>query len=79
MLVLTRKTNESIMVGDEIEIVVIAIHGEQVKIGVKAPRSVPVHRREVFEAIQQENIEAAKQKTDSLSQAAQLFKKNKDT
>ena len=74
MLVLTRKVNESIMIGDNIEVVVVSVHGEQVKIGIKAPREVAVHRREVFEAIQKENIEAAKPKADMLSQAAQLFK-----
>lgn len=74
MLVLTRKVNESIMIGDGIEVVVVSVHGEQVKIGIKAPREVPVHRKEVYEAIQKENIEAARQKIDTLSQAAQLFK-----
>lgn len=74
MLVLTRKVNESIMIGDGIEVVVVSVHGEQVKIGIKAPREVAVHRREVFEAIQKENIAASKQTAGSLSQAAQLFK-----
>ncbi len=75
MLVLTRKINESIMIGDSIEVVVIGVHGEQVKIGIKAPRNVAVHRREVYEAIQKENIEAARQKVPAaLAQAAQLFK-----
>ena len=48
MLVLTRKSNESIMIGDEIEISVLAITGEKVRIGIEAPRSVPVFRREVY-------------------------------
>ena len=48
MLVLTRKSNQSIMIGDEIEISVLAIMGETVRIGIKAPRSVPVFRREVY-------------------------------
>ncbi len=74
MLVLTRKVNESIMIGDSIEVVVVSVHGEQVKIGIKAPREVTVHRREIYEAIQKENIEAARQKVDTLAQAAQLFK-----
>lgn len=75
MLVLTRKVNESIMIGDSIEVVVVEVHGEQVRIGIKAPREVAVHRREVYEAIQKENIEAAKQKVETLSKAAELFKK----
>lgn len=77
MLVLTRKVNESIMIGDGIEVVVVSVHGEQVKIGIKAPRDVPVHRREVYEAIQKENIEAARQQAAPLAQAAQLFKNKK--
>ena len=48
MLVLTRKSNQSIMIGDEIEISVLAIMGERVRIGIEAPRSVPVFRREVY-------------------------------
>ena len=74
MLVLTRKVNESIMIGDSIEVVVVSVHGEQVKLGIKAPRDIPVHRREVYEAIQKENIEAVQQKVGPLTQAAQLFK-----
>ncbi|MEK4285468.1 MULTISPECIES: carbon storage regulator CsrA [Ureibacillus] len=55
MLVLSRKTNESIIIGDHIEIKVLAIEGEQVKLGIVAPKSVKVHRSEVFEAIQEQN------------------------
>ena len=53
MLVLTRKSNQSIMVGDEIEISVLAIMGEKVRIGIDAPRAVPVFRKEVYVEIQQ--------------------------
>lgn len=59
MLVLTRKVNQSIMIGDDIEVVVLEVRGEQVRLGIKAPRSVTVHRREIYEAIQQENLRAA--------------------
>ena len=52
MLVLTRKSNQSIMIGDEIEISVLAVMGETVRIGIEAPRSVPVFRREVYAEIQ---------------------------
>ena len=52
MLVLTRKPNQSIMIGDEIEVSVLAIMGEKVRIGIQAPRSVPVFRREVYLEIQ---------------------------
>ncbi len=59
MLVLTRKGNQSIMIGDEIEISVLAIMGEKVRIGIEAPRSVPVFRKEVYLEIQQDRAEAA--------------------
>jgi carbon storage regulator len=54
VLVLTRKGNQSIMIGDEIEISVLAIMGEKVRIGIDAPRSVPVFRKEVYVEIQQD-------------------------
>jgi carbon storage regulator len=54
MLVLTRKSNQSIMIGDEIEISVLAIMGEKVRIGIQAPRDIPVFRKEVYLEIQQE-------------------------
>jgi carbon storage regulator len=54
MLVLTRKSNQSIMIGDEIEVSVLAIMGEKVRIGIEAPRSVPVFRKEVYVEIQQD-------------------------
>ncbi|MEA2361069.1 MAG: carbon storage regulator [Thermoleophilaceae bacterium] len=53
MLVLTRKGNQSIMIGDEIEVSVLAIMGEKVRIGIDAPRTVPVFRKEVYLEIQQ--------------------------
>jgi len=55
MLVLTRKSNQSIMIGDEIEVSVLAIMGEKVRIGIEAPRSVPVFRKEVYLEIQQDS------------------------
>jgi carbon storage regulator len=59
MLVLTRKENESIMIGNEIEVKVLDLKDNQVKLGIVAPRSVTVHRREVYLAIQAENAQAA--------------------
>jgi carbon storage regulator len=53
LLVLTRKTSQSIMIGDEIEVSVLAIMGEKVRIGIEAPREVPVFREEVYVEIQQ--------------------------
>ncbi len=59
MLVLTRKKDEKIMIGENIEIQVLSIDGNQVQIGIDAPRSIEVHREEVYERIRQENVEAA--------------------
>jgi carbon storage regulator len=60
MLVLTRKSNQSIMIGDEIEVSVLAIVGEKVRIGIQAPRDVPVFRKEVYLEIQDERREGMK-------------------
>jgi len=59
MLVLTRKAKQSIMIGDGIEITIVEIKGDSVKVAIDAPRHVPVHRREVYEEIQRENREAS--------------------
>jgi carbon storage regulator len=64
MLVLSRKKNESIIIGDNIEIKIIAVEGDLVRIGIEAPRSVQVHRKEVYEQIQEENKLATQQKPD---------------
>lgn len=58
MLVLTRKVNQSIIIGDGIEVVVLEVRGEQVRLGIKAPRDVAVHRKEIFDQIQAENESA---------------------
>ena len=59
MLVLTRKSNQSIMIGDDIEVSVLSIMGEKVRIGIQAPRDIPVFRKEVYLEIQQERGELA--------------------
>jgi carbon storage regulator len=59
MLVLTRKSNQSIMIGDDIEVSVLAIMGEKVRIGIQAPRDIPVFRKEVYLEIQQERLAGA--------------------
>ena len=69
MLVLTRKTNQSIMIGDDIEVSVLAIMGEKVRIGIQAPREVPVFRKEVYLEIQQEQAGAAKDARDEVDAA----------
>ena len=57
MLVLTRKSNQSIMIGDEVEVTILAISGEKVRIGIDAPRSVPVFRKEVYVEMAEEERE----------------------
>jgi carbon storage regulator len=59
MLVLTRKSNQSIMIGDDIEVSVLSIMGEKVRIGIQAPRDIPVFRKEVYLEIQEERGHAA--------------------
>lgn len=59
MLVLTRRLNQSIKIGDDIEITVIEVRGDQVRLGVAAPRDVTVHRKEIYLQIQQENRASA--------------------
>ena len=55
MLVLTRKINQSIIIGDEVEVVVLEVRGEQVRLGIRAPKHVSVHRKEIYEQIAEEN------------------------
>lgn len=60
MLVLTRKSNQSIMIGDEIEISVLAVSGEKVRLGIEAPKSIPVFRKEVYLDIQEDRREGSR-------------------
>jgi carbon storage regulator len=69
VLVLTRRANQSIMIGHEIVVTVLEVRGDQVRLGIKAPRSIDVHREEIFAQLQQANRDAAqapKQSIDSL-------------
>ena len=59
MLILSRKRNEKIMIGDEISIMIVDIRGDQVQIGIDAPRSIPVHRHEIYEEIKSSTLRAA--------------------
>lgn len=72
MLVITRKPDQSLVIGGEIEVIVLGITKDGVRLGIKAPRSVQVHRREVFEAIAEENRAAAEAKVQVQDAAALL-------
>jgi len=73
MLVLARHLNESVMIGDDVEVVVVAVQGDQVKLGIKAPRTVPVHRKEIYEEIQRENLRAAATAGDVAAAGSKLL------
>jgi carbon storage regulator len=60
MLVLSRQRDESIMIGDNIVVTIVDIRGDKVRLGINAPSEIPVHRQEVYEAIQRENMRAAR-------------------
>lgn len=72
MLVLTRKKNEAIQIGDDIEVKVLGIEGDQIKLGINAPKSIDIHRKEVFLDIQEQNNRAASFTPDLL----ELMKRN---
>ena len=75
MLVLTRKVNEEILVNDNIVIKIVSIEGNHVRIGIEAPKSVSIHRKEVYEKIKEENLTAAKSSKENLLDAVSLVRK----
>ena len=77
MLILARKKDESIIIGDKIELSIIDIKGDQVKLGIKAPPEIKIYRTEVFEAIQKENQEAARAAAKKLPDIG-IFNKQKE-
>lgn len=70
MLVLSRKKNESIVINDNISIVVVEIRGDKVRLGIEAPKNVPVHRKEIYEAIQSNGIAPNTKKASDFSEVA---------
>jgi len=66
MLVLSRQRDETIMIGDDVEITVVDIRGDKVRLGITAPVRIPVHRKEVYDAIQRENAAAAEVKPEDI-------------
>jgi len=74
VLVLTRKANQSIMIGDGIQVSVLAVMGEKVRIGIEAPRSVPVFRKEVWIEIQRDQADAGEDVSDEVQKALEELK-----
>jgi len=75
MLVLTRKPNQALKIGDNIEIKILAIEGEQIKIGIEAPKNIEVYRNEIYLAIQEENTKATTASLDLLTKFTNQIKK----
>jgi len=67
MLVLSRQRDETIMIGDEVEITIVDIRGDKVRLGINAPRNIQVHRKEVYDAITRENEDASQMTLDPAS------------
>jgi len=79
MLVLTRKKGQSLMIGHDIEISIIDIQGDQVRIGINAPKSVTIHRKEIYEEIIKENLSAVAGKEANIQVLNEKFKKKDGT
>jgi len=75
MLILTRKKNESIVINENIEIIIVGIEDGKVKLGIKAPKDVEIHRKEVYESIQSENKKAANNQNIDINRFIRAFKK----
>ncbi|MDX1565300.1 MAG: carbon storage regulator CsrA [Phycisphaeraceae bacterium] len=78
MLVLSRQRDESIVIGDDIVITVVDIRGDKVRLGIQAPTTVPVHRKEVYNAIQRENQASTDVQAEDLDQADDQLKKDRN-
>jgi len=74
MLVLTRKLGERITIGDDISITLLEIKGSQVKLGIEAPKSISIHRQEIYERIREENLRSSEVGASELSKAASLLR-----
>lgn len=76
MLVLSRQRDESIMIGDDVEIIIVDVRGDKVRLGITAPKDIPVHRREIYDAIQREKLE---KKESEKHQEAEPKAENEET
>ena len=79
MLVLSRQRDETIMIGDDIEVTVVDIRGDKVRLGITAPKEISVHRKEVYDAIRRENRAAAQVKPEDLSGLGKVAPKGTGT
>jgi carbon storage regulator len=79
MLVLTRKKGQSLMIGHDIEISIIDIQGDQVRIGINAPKNITIHRKEIYEEIRKENLSAIVSKNTDIQALNEKFKKKGDS
>ena len=68
MLVLSRQRDESIMIGDDVEITIVDVRGDKVRLGITAPKQIPVHRREIYDAIQREKAQKAEAEGENQSE-----------
>lgn len=78
MLILSRKRNEKIMIGDDISIMIVDIRGDQVQIGIDAPRSIPVHRHEIYEEIKSTTLRASQSDAVDMEAIRRKGKAKKD-
>ena len=74
MLILTRKLGEKINIGDDITVTLVEIKGTQVKLGIEAPRTIEIHRQEIYERIREENLSSSDINDSDLSKASALYK-----
>jgi len=77
MLVLSRQRDESIMIGDNVQVTIVDIRGDKVRLGIVAPAEIPVHRKEVYDAIQRENRKAAEVSTEDVPVVASPPRNNR--
>jgi len=78
MLVLSRQRDESIMIGDDVEITIVDVRGDKVRLGITAPKHIPVHRREIYDAIQREKAEGKEPKKQPDKTAQKEIPKESD-